>query len=287
MTDIASRYIDPLTDYGFKHIFGNEPDKDIMIDFLNALFEGEKIIVDITYSPTEYAGEDAKEKKVLFDLTCTGADGETFIIEMQRTDQEFFKDRCVFYMSRLISAQLPRGTSNWDVPLKEVYLIGIMEFQFNNINSNYLHNIALINRDTGKIFYKGMGYKFLELPNFDKKESELITDLDKWFYLLKNLSRLDKIPDFLDKRVFQKIFRIAEMSKMTKEERELYHSDVKAKSDWNAGIRYAEKKAAEQAAEQAGLAKAFEIAKNLKKVGVSVELIAETTGLSIEEVEQL
>jgi predicted transposase/invertase (TIGR01784 family) len=98
---------------------------------------------------------------------------------------------------------------------------------------------------------------------------------------------LDKIPDFLDKRVFQKIFRIAEMSKMTKEERELYHSDVKAKSDWNAGIRYAEKKAAEQAAEQAGLAKAFEIAKNLKKVGVSVELIAETTGLSIEEVEQL
>ncbi len=91
-----------------------------------------------------------------------------------------------------------------------------------------------MNKDTGKVFYKGMGYKFLELPNFDKRESELVADLDKWFYLLKNLSRLDKIPDFLDKRVFQKIFKIAEMSKMTKEERELYHSDVKAKSDWNA-----------------------------------------------------
>ncbi|MNW15451.1 hypothetical protein D3C71_2139580 [compost metagenome] len=72
-------------------------------------------------------------------------------------------------------------------------------------------------------------------------------------------------------------------SKMTKEERELYHSDVKAKSDWNAGIRYAEKKAAEQAV----LKNTFEIAVNLKKVGISVELIAETTGLSIEEVEQL
>jgi len=128
-----------------------------------------------------------------------------------------------------------------------------------------------------------MGYKFLELPNFDKKESELTTDLDKWFYLLKNLSRLDKIPDFLDKRVFQKIFRIAEMSKMTKEERELYHSDVKAKSDWNAGIRYAEKKAAEQAR----LEEKLEIAINFKKEGVSVELIAKSTGLSIEEVEQL
>lgn len=126
------------------------------------MFEGEKVIADITYSATEYEGEDSKEKKVLFDLTCTGTDGEKFIIEMQRTDQEFFRDRCVFYVSRLISAQLPKGTSNWDVPLKEVYLIGIMEFQFNNINSNYLHNIALMNKDIGKVFYKGMGYKFLD-----------------------------------------------------------------------------------------------------------------------------
>nr|WP_316815835.1 PD-(D/E)XK nuclease family transposase [Pedobacter nyackensis] len=58
-----ARFIDPLTDYGFKRLFGSEPDKDIMIDFLNALFEGEKIVADITYSPTEYSGEDSKEKK--------------------------------------------------------------------------------------------------------------------------------------------------------------------------------------------------------------------------------
>ena len=73
------------------------------------------------------------------------------------------------------------------------------------------------------------------------------------------------------------------MSKMNKEERELYHSDVKSKSDWNAGIRYAEKKAAEQAV----LKNTLEIAINLKKEGMSVEFIAKTTGLSIEEVEQL
>lgn len=282
-----SRFIDPLTDYGFKLLFGSEPDKDIMIEFLNALFEGEKIITDITYSPTEYSGESSKEKKVLFDLTCTGPDNEKFIIEMQRTDQEFFRDRCVFYMSRLIAAQLPRSTSYWDVPLKEVYLIGIMEFQFNNINSNYLHNIGLVNKDTGKVFYKGMGYKFLELPNFDKKENELVTDLDKWFYLLKNLSRLDKIPDFLDKRVFQKIFKIAEMSKMTKEERELYHSDVKAKSDWNAGIRFAEKKATERGLERGRHEEALEIAIKLKAKGMSLEEINEITRLSIEEIEKL
>lgn len=186
-------------------------------------------------------------------------------------------------MLRLISAQLPRGTNDWDIPLKEVYLIGIMEFQFNNINSNYLHNIAIMNKDTGKVFYKGMGYKFLKLPNFDKKKSELVTDLDKCFYLLKNLSRLHKIPDFLDKRVFQKIFKIAEMSKMTKEERELYHSDVKAKSDWNAGIRFAEKKAAEDAAKETR----GEIALKMKRKGASYEDIAELTGLSVKAIEEL
>ena len=301
------KYIDPLTDFGFKRLFGSEPDKDIMIEFLNALFEGEKIIADIVYSATEYNGEGAKEKKVLFDLTCTGKDGEKFIIEMQRTDQEFFKDRCVFYMSRLISTQLSPGNANCDTSLKEVYLIGIMEFQFNNINNNYLHNIALVNTDTGKVFYKGMGYKFLELPNFDKKEQELETDLDKWFYLLKNLSWLDKIPDFMDKRVFQKIFKIAEMSKMTKEERELYHSDVKAKSDWSAGIRFAEKKAKaeglkeglqeglqkglekgrKQGFEEGELKKTVVIAESLKKKGMSVQDISEVTGLSIEDIELL
>jgi len=294
----VERYIDPLTDFGFKRLFGSEPDKDIMIEFLNALFEGEKTIADIVYSATEYNGEHSKEKKVLFDLTCTGQDGEKFIIEMQRTDQEFFRDRCIFYMSRLISAQLPKGNANWDAPLKEVYLIGIMEFQFNNINDSYLHNIALVNTDTGKVFYKGMGYKFLELPNFAKKEQELETDLDKWFYLLKNLSRLDKIPDFLDKRVFQKIFKIAEMSNMTKEERELYHSDVKAKSDWNAGIRFAEKKAKAEGLEQGiakglkeGLAKelkrAISIARTLKQKAMPIQEIAEITGLSVEEIELL
>ncbi|WEK17683.1 MAG: Rpn family recombination-promoting nuclease/putative transposase [Candidatus Pedobacter colombiensis] len=280
MTENTSRYIDPLTDFGFKLLFGNEPDKDILIEFLNTLFQGEKHIVDITYSATEYSGSYTKEKKVLFDLTCTGQDGEQFIIEMQRTGQKFFRDRCVFYMSRLISAQLPKG-KDWNTPLKEVYLIGIMEFQFNNVDSNYLHNIALMNTDTGKVFYKGMGYKFLELPSFDKLEHELESDLDKWFYLLKNLSRLNKIPSFLDKRVFQKIFKIAEVSKLTKEQRELYESDIKAKSDWKGGMDWAKEQAAEQAAEQTQL----NIASAMKKEGLTNELIAKLTKLSIEEIE--
>ena len=123
-----------------------------------------------------------------------------------------------------------------------------------------------------------------KLPNFDKQEHELKSDLDKWFYLLKNLSRLDKIPDFLDKRVFQKIFKIAEVSKLTKEQRELYESDIKAKSDWNGGMNWAKKQAAEKAAKESAQRTTLEIAASLKEKGVSVELIAAATGLSVEEI---
>jgi len=116
-------------------------------------------------------------------------------------------------------------------------------------------------------------------------------DKDKWFYLLKNLSRLDKIPKFLDKRVFQKVFKIAEVSKLTKEERELYHSDIKAKSDWKAGMDWARKQAAKEAKAEGitqGIAKAkIEDAIKMKEKGFAIEDIADITGLSITEIENL
>jgi len=34
---VPSKYIDPFTDFGFKHIFGNEENKVLLISFLNDL----------------------------------------------------------------------------------------------------------------------------------------------------------------------------------------------------------------------------------------------------------
>src|ERR1035437_4460530 len=107
------RFIDPLSDFGFKHLFGNEPNKDILIDFLNQLFKGQKEIADLMYSPTEHTGDNEELKKVFFDLLCTGTNGEQFIIEMQRAEQRNFRDRAAFYTSRLINEQLPKGENHW------------------------------------------------------------------------------------------------------------------------------------------------------------------------------
>lgn len=288
-TVTTTRYMDPLCDYGFKRLFCSEPDKEILIALLNSLFEGEKKIVDLVYSPTEYVGETDEMQKVYFDLTCTGSDGEKFLIEMQRAEQYYFKDRAVFYLSRLVNEQFKKGETNWkNTGLKEVYLIGLLEFILKNNNSiHYLHNIALTNTNTGEIFYKKLGYKFIELPKFVKTPEELETEQDKWIYLLKNLSRMDKIPAVLNKRIFQRVFKIAEVSKLSKKQKEMYNASLKAKADYENGLAFAEKHALERGIELGAHNRAIEVVKEMLSAGESLEKIATYTKLSIAEIESI
>ena len=188
----------------FKRLFGNEPNKEILIDFLNQLFLGQKVILDLTYNQTEFYGDTEDSKRAIFDLLCTGDNGQQFIVEMQRGRQDFFKERAIFYTSRLISEQLPKG-NKWGYKLKEVYFIALLEFTLEeNTGEQYLHDLCLMDKQTKKIFYDKLEYKFIELPKFTKTETELSTDLDRWLFLLKNLVKMDKMPFFLRKSVFEK-----------------------------------------------------------------------------------
>ena len=98
----VGRFIDPLTDFGFKRIFGSEPNKDLLIAFLNELFKGRKVIKDLVYNPQENNVPAQHYRKTIFDLTCTGADGEIFIIEMPTRMNPFGRAKSgaeVFYRS--------------------------------------------------------------------------------------------------------------------------------------------------------------------------------------------
>lgn len=292
MKQRTGRYIDPLTDWGFKRLFGSEPNKHILKAFLNDLFKGEKCITDISYSPNEHGGDHQGSKKAIFDLYCTGDQEERFIVEMQRGKQDFFKERSAFYTSRLIQEQLSAGKESDTFDLPEVYLIAVLEFRMNDhADGQYLHDICLMDKDTGAIFYKKLGYKFLDLPNFTKAEKDLETDLDRWFYLLKNMSRMERMPLYFDRRVFQMVFQIAEVSKLTKEERMLYEKSLKEKRDYQNVLAHAERKAMEKGIEQGkekgASLKAFETARKLKALGVPVEVISKATDLSIKDIENM
>lgn len=278
---IIGKFIDPLTDWGFRHLFGQEPNKEILQEFLNDMFQGEKHIVDLEYAPNEHDGDDGTDKRVIFDLHCRGGNGEYFIVEMQRVRQDFFKDRALFYVSRLIQRLLQKGAESNDYQLPEVYLIGILEFSIDaNEQGRYFHDIALMEKASGKLFYNKLGFKFLELPNFVKSGDDLLSDMDKWMYLLKHMNTLDKIPTFLDKRVFQLIFRISEVAKLRKEERMAYEASLKTKWDTQNAFDSVRREATEK--------RNFEFVKNLiLDFGFSDEQAAKAAEVSINFVQKV
>jgi predicted transposase/invertase (TIGR01784 family) len=93
---VTGKYIDLLIDFAFKKIFGSEPNKDLLIDFLNEVFRGRKQIIDLIYNKNEHPGDIKEEGAVIFDLLCTGDKGERFLIEVQRATQGYFKERACF-----------------------------------------------------------------------------------------------------------------------------------------------------------------------------------------------
>ena len=63
------RYISLLTDFGFKRIFGTDPNKELLINFLNSLFDGEEVIKDVKYLNSENVGDSDKWMYVLKNLS--------------------------------------------------------------------------------------------------------------------------------------------------------------------------------------------------------------------------
>ncbi len=197
------KYVDMGTDFGWKLYFGPDRGKPNLINFLNGLFEGEKVIRDLEYRPTERNGEQEHDRKVIFDLYCTSTDNSHFIIEMQQLSQDFIRDRMVYYSSRLIHTLVPRGHKGNTYELPEVYFIGVLDFSLDRgTGDQYYYDVVLYDRESGGQFYDKLGYKLLCLPNFRKEESEIKTFMDMWLYVFRYMSELQEIPKFLDKRVF-------------------------------------------------------------------------------------
>lgn len=233
MAQIEERYISLLTDFGFKRIFGTKPNKDLLIDFLNSLFDGEQVITDVKFLNSEHVGDVYAERKAIFDVYCENEHGEKFIVEMQNAFQQFFKDRSLYYSTYPIREQAPKGMS-WDFQLKTVYTIAILNFDlrepaFDERDIN--HDVALMDIKTHRIFSAKLRYKYVEVAKFDKTEDELATPYEKWLFVLKNLSRLDKRPASLKEKIFHKLFDEAQIARFTPKELHEYEDSLKAYRD--------------------------------------------------------
>ncbi len=285
MNKQRERYINPLTDFGFKKLFGTEPNKMLLIDFLNQILPDRKI-KDLSYSSGEKQGLTELDRKAIFDLYCIGDKGEKFIVEMQKAKQNYFKDRSVFYASFPIQEQ---GKKNkWDYKLDPVYSVGILDFIFDDHKNEkeFLHIVELKNQRC-EVFYDKLKFVYLELPKFKKKEEELETHFDKWMYVFTHLSQLQDRPKKLQERVFTKLFEAAEIAKFTPKEREAYEESLKYYRDIKNVVDTSREEGLKEGMERGMKKRNIEIAKELKKNKVSTEIIIQSTGLSEEEIENL
>jgi len=294
-TDITDkpRYINPFTDFGFKTLFGEEPNKDLLLDFLNELLKDEQgPIQEISYLKNEKLGASGLDRRATFDIYCTNERGEKFIVEIQKTEQKYFKDRTVYYSTFPITEQAKKG--EWDYELKTVYMIAILDFVFDQDEKEldkYRYDVKLTDIDTGKVFYDKLKFIYLEMPKFRKSVEELSNRFEKWMYVLRHLSTLERIPEALQEKIFKKLFSVAELANLTPEQAQSYRDSLKYYQDIKNSIDTAtEKGRAEGIKEgiQQGVEnRNIEIAKSMLQDGEPIEKIIKWTGLKREVIEKL
>ena len=298
-----AKFIDPLSDWGFKKLFGTEANKEILLEFLRDLFP-DKRIEEIAYLNNENQGLSESDRKSVFDVVCRTVAGDRFIVEVQKKDQRYFMERSLYYSTFPVQEQGLRG--DWDFRLTPVYMVGILNFALkhdcpggtaaeNGGNPKLIHRYDLRERETGELMTDNLHFVFIEVGAFDRKEEELESVMDKWMFVLKNMARLLDRPKALQERIFRKLFEAAQIAAMPHDEQVLYRDNMMTENDYRNCIDFAREEGhasgfAEGRSEGITEGKTegiASVAKSMKVMNLPIETIMQATGLSQKEVEEL
>lgn len=281
-----SRYLNPYTDFGFKKLFGEEANKDLLMDFLNQLLPPRHQIANLHFKNVENLPHLSVERKAIFDIYCKSVTGEDFIVEMQKAKINFFKDRALFYSTFPIRDQAKQG--EWDFKLTPIYYVAILDFKYDEKEEQkkLLREVALRDQD-GDLFYDKLHFKFIQMPLFNKAEHELKTHFDKWLYFLKNLDNLNHIPAILKEPIFEKAFLTLEEANLTRDQLEQYQKSLLTYWELKGVVDTARDEGKLQGKAEGRLEGKVEVAIKLKQKGLPLEMISEVTGLSSDDIEKL
>ncbi|WP_353276253.1 Rpn family recombination-promoting nuclease/putative transposase [Wolbachia endosymbiont (group A) of Pipizella viduata] len=294
-----SKFLDPKNDVAFRRIFGTEKNKGILIHFLNDIlgFTGKNEIKDIEFLSTIQDPDIAAKKQSIVDVLCRDENGVQVIVEMQVAKTKGFEKRAQYYAAKAYSRQADKGDQYQD--LKEIIFIAIADCVLFPNKSEYKSKHTIRDEDTNEHDLKDFYFIFIELPKFPKtKEDQLESIVEKWIYFFKYADKtseeeLEKIigSDLIIKKAYEELNRF----NWSEKEFIAYEQEIKRILDEQAvlaqkvddatekGIQIGHEKGREEGEKQAKIA----VAKNLLKAGVSVDLIAESTGLPKAEIKQL
>lgn len=309
---LPGTYANAMTDFMFKRLFGN---KRIMLTFLNEVLP-DVGIADLNYINTENQGEQPDDRKAIFDLACMTKSGHEVIIEMQMADQKYLKKRAVAYSAYPIvrQARMMRENSlsggkdfRWDFDLHPVYFVGILNFSLEHEKGwpegNYISRYELMEKSTGEVMTDTLKYVFVELGRFFKRESECDSFMDMLAYSMKLMHQFKDIPSSFDNDVIKYLYKLSEMFNFTDEEMEAYKKSLRMNWDLKNIEDFAREKGYKAGHEEGradGRAEGLEegraegraegelaarraTAEKLIAMGMSLEMISEATGLTLEE----
>ena len=301
-----NKFINPFSDYGWKKIFGSEVSKDLIISFLNEVLQHE-VIVDITFRNVEMLGVKQDQRRAIFDIFCENEKGEVFICEMQKSRQKYFSDRVLYYASFAIQQQSMIAKEKqdkdsdtirkrWNYHISKVYIVCVLNYIMDvSLPEKYRWDIVRMDRELKVPFSETLNEIYLEMPKFVLPLQACDTLYKKWLYVLNNIEIMERLPEELNNQIFRKLKSIVEVERMTPDQRLEYELSLSVERDLLAAIDTSFEDGLEKGVEKGKIegkaeGKAEEqrqIAANLKKQGVHIEIISQCTGLSIEEINGL
>jgi predicted transposase/invertase (TIGR01784 family) len=272
------KFVDVTNDIAFRKIFGNENKKISLISFLNAVINfpnGNKVVeVDILnpYQLAKLSGG----KSTIVDVKAKDKNGNTFIVEMQIAESDFFHKRILYYTSQSYTGQIAKGKDY--SKLNPAYFIGILEFEISK-NPNYISCHKVLDIETNEHIIQDVEFNFIELPKFNKTIDQLETSIDQWTYFIKNAENLDVIPDNVQDEGLKEAYFEADKHSWLQAELDDYERASIKEQDEIGRLDLTVRRTVKNTINA--------LVKSLKDNGVSIDVIIKSTGLTKEEIDKL
>ena len=295
-------FVNLRSDVGFKAVFADKNNKDILIGVLNQILPPEARIEDIKeYSDREQRRDVSYGKKTVLDLVCVDKDDRTFIVEMQAAEEDYFFERCVYYASGLYHLELSDGERYKG--LRPVYVVSFLNYSLKHDDESLWDTDHFISywrfseKRTGMVADQTISVIFVEMTLFTKTLEECVTEFDRLFYIFKNSDGFQRIPEWIEEAggISRRLAEACEVAAFDKEKKLKYEIDKMNEWDIQAQKEYAVRKGLEEGLQkglQKGLREGREegleqgreetrlsIARKLFEAGTPVDVIVNCTGV--------
>ena len=295
----GSTFVNLMRDSGFKAVYADRDNKQLLIELLNFFLPEDVKVSDIEmYLDREQDPEVESGKRTYLDLICRGEDGSIFSVEVQQEGDEKIFERCVYYGCDTYRSQI--GSGEFYCQLKPLYIICILGKNFphqdeSKWNENHLiSHYQFIETETKEFAPSTIIINFVETARFTKALEACESPRDYLLYWFLNgwKYKVNGVPEVLkDIPEIKQLSAACEIAAFSPAKRALYNRSIMKEQDVINQLYYAKKEGlAEGLAEgreEGKEERSLEIAKKMLGMGLSLEQITEATGLPKEEVLKL